>query len=130
MSGLPGLDPFAHHLGLRLTAPGVVELTVRSDLVNYVGTLLGPVAFALIDYAMTDLVWEHIRPDQIGVTVGIATNFLGTVDAGDVRCSARIDRQGSRIVFTSADVRAVADGRLLATATGSFAIGNGRPTTV
>jgi uncharacterized protein (TIGR00369 family) len=126
MSGPSEREPLAAFLGLRLTAPGEVRLTIRPELVNSVGKLLGPVGFALVDYAMGDVVWRGLDPGRAAVTINIAINYLDSSGEGDVVCTARLDRRGRRIAGTSAEVRH-ADGRLLTTAIGTFAITAGAP---
>jgi uncharacterized protein (TIGR00369 family) len=126
MSGPNAGEPFAQFIGLRLTGPGEVRLTIRPDLVNSVGKLLGPVAFALVDYAMGDVVWRGLEPGRAAVTINIAINYLDSSDAGDVVCRARLDRRGHRVAATRAEVHH-ADGRLLTTAVGMFAITAGAP---
>src|SRR6185369_16247252 len=46
-----GGDAFIDFLGMRFE-PGAVRLTIRPELLNSNGKLLGPVGFALIDYGM------------------------------------------------------------------------------
>lgn len=121
MSGPSESEPFAAYLGLRLTGPGEVRLAVRPELVNSVGKLLGPVAFALVDYAMGAVVWRGLEPGVVAVTINVAINYLDSCADGDVVCTARLDRRGVRVAATSAMVHH-ADGRLLTTAVGTFAI--------
>jgi acyl-CoA thioesterase len=126
MSGPSESEPFAAYLGLRLTSLGEVGLTIRPDLVNSVGKLLGPVGFALVDYAMGDVAWHGLEPGRTAVTINIAINYLGSAADGDVVCTARLDRRGRRVVATSAEVRH-ADGRLMIMAVGTFAVTGGGP---
>jgi uncharacterized protein (TIGR00369 family) len=126
MPGPSESEPFAEFLGLRLTGPGEVRLDVRPDLVNSVGMLLGPVGFALVDYAMGDVVWRGLQDGLAALTINIAINYLEGAGDGDVVCTARLDRRGRRVAATSAALRH-ADGRLLATAVGTFAITAGAP---
>jgi uncharacterized protein (TIGR00369 family) len=121
MTGPGEGGPYADYLGLRATGPGEVRLTIRPDLVNGVGKLLGPVGFALVDYAMGDAAWAGLEPGHAAVTVNIAINYLDSSDAGEVVCRGRLDRRGRRVAATSAEVHH-ADGRLLITAVGTFAI--------
>jgi uncharacterized protein (TIGR00369 family) len=121
MSGPHDDDDLARFIGLRLTAAGEARLTVRPELVNSIGKLLGPVAFALVDYAMGSVVWDGLEPGRAAATVNIAINFLDSADAGEVVCTAAVDRRGARLASTSAQVRHGDDGRLLMTAVGTFA---------
>jgi uncharacterized protein (TIGR00369 family) len=121
MNGPQDDDPYARHLGLQITAPGVVRLTVRAELVNSVGTLLGPVGFAVVDYAMGNIVWSGLEEGKLAVTVNVAINYLAGCNGGQVTCTAQLDRRGRRVAATSARVESDT-GRLLMTAVGTFAI--------
>jgi uncharacterized protein (TIGR00369 family) len=122
MSGPGEDDALARFLGLRILQPGSIQLRVEPRLVNGIGLLLGPVAFALVDYAMGSAVWDGLAPGEAAATAGIAMTFLDSVNAGDVTCTATVDRRGGRLVAARAELRAVDDGRLLATAQGTFAV--------
>lgn len=113
--------PYADHLGLRWTGPSEARLTIRPDLVNDIGRLLGPVGFALVDYAMGAAVWNELDDGETAATVNVALNFLDTATEGEVVCRARLDRRTRRAAATSAEVHHE-DGRLLITAIGGFAI--------
>ena len=114
-------DAYASWIGLRPGDVGEVRLTVRSELVNPIGKLYGPVGFAMVDYAMGDAVWDAIGPEDAAATVNIAINYLTSTGEGEVVCRARLDRRGRSLAFTSAEVRDAED-RLLFTAVGTFAV--------
>jgi acyl-CoA thioesterase len=114
-------DPYADFLGLRFSTPGTTTLEIRPELVNGVGKLLGPVVFALADYTMAALLWSQLAEGELCATVNVAINFVDSADAGTVVCTARVDRRTRRAAALACDLRH-ADGRLLATAIGSFAI--------
>jgi uncharacterized protein (TIGR00369 family) len=113
--------PFADHLGLRFGEPGVVSIEIGPHVINTIGVLLGPVGFALVDYAMGAAVWAQLADDERTATINVAINFVDSAREGEVTCRARVDRRTRRAAATSAEVRH-ADGRLLMTAVGSFAI--------
>jgi uncharacterized protein (TIGR00369 family) len=115
-------DSFARVLGLRFDDDAeTVRLTVRPDLVNNGGMLLGPVVFSLVDYAMT-LQMLQFRADGARIaTTHIALNFMASAREGDVIARATLDRPGRSAAFLSARVEHE-DGRLLATAIGTFAL--------
>ena len=114
-------DPFSSFLGLRWDGPDSVRLEIRPELVNNVGRLLGPVVFSLADYAMGALVWSRLNDGEVCATVNVAINFVDSAATGTVVCSSRVDRRTRRAAATSAELHHE-DGRLLATAIGSFAI--------
>lgn len=113
--------PYAEYLGLRFGDTGEVRLTVRPELVNTVGRLLGPIALALCDYAMGDTVWATIKEGEGAVTMNVAVNFLSSSDAGEVVARGRLERRGRTIAYTSAQIHDE-QGKLLVTAMGTFAI--------
>ncbi len=114
-------DAYATWLGLRPTDVGEMRLTVRPELVNPLGKLYGPIGFALVDYAMGDIVWNSLADDQASATVNIAINYLTSTHAGEVVCRATLDRRGKALAFTSAAVHDDT-GKLLMTAVGTFAV--------
>ncbi|QEC50522.1 PaaI family thioesterase [Baekduia soli] len=114
-------EPYARWLGLRVLGPGQVALTVRPELVNGIGKLLGPVGFALVDFAMGNLVWHDLEPGRGAATVSTAVNYLTSTDHGEVTCTATVDRRGRTLAYTSAEVH-TEDGRLMMTGIGTFAI--------
>jgi uncharacterized protein (TIGR00369 family) len=114
-------DSFAEALGLRFDDHENVRLTIRPELVNDGGMLLGPVVFSLVDYAMTrELLPARAEGARIAIT-HIALNFLASAREGDVMATATLDRQARTVAFLSARVEHE-DGRLLATAIGTFAL--------
>jgi acyl-CoA thioesterase len=119
--GPRGGDPYGDFLGLRWNGPEELRLTIRPALVNNVGRLLGPVVFSLADYGMGAAVWDRLADGEICATVNLAINFVDSATAGEVVCSSRVDRRTRRAAAASAELRHE-DGRLLATAIGSFAI--------
>jgi acyl-CoA thioesterase len=118
-------DAFSEFLGLRFDSPTVVRLEIRPELVNGVGKLLGPVVFALTDYAMGAAVWNTLTTGEVCATINVAINFVDSAASGEVVCTSRVDRRTKRAAATSCELRH-ADGRLLATAIGSFAVILGR----
>jgi acyl-CoA thioesterase len=112
-------DDFGPLLGLRWSE-GMVALTIRPELINSVGLLLGPVVFALADYGMTSAVMAQLEPDEMCATTNVAINFVDSATSGEVVCTARVERRTRRTASTAAEIRH--EGRLLATALGSFVI--------
>ena len=113
-------DAFGPLLGLRWAGAGEVGLTIRPEHINSVGLLLGPVVFALADYGMTSAVMAELAEDEMCATTNIAINFVDSAGEGDVVCRARVERRTRRTASTACEIRH--DGRLLATALGSFVI--------
>jgi uncharacterized protein (TIGR00369 family) len=120
--GAPGEgNDFCRFLGLRWDDPHTVRLTLRPELLNDNGLLLGPVGFALVDYSMGASLWLETAEDELIATIGISINYVQSAGQGDVICRSRLDRRNRRIAVLSSETKHE-DGRLLATAIGSFSI--------
>jgi uncharacterized protein (TIGR00369 family) len=116
-----GIDGLTRWLGLRWEAADRVRLEIRPDLINPAGLLAGPVAYAMVDYSMGSVLWQARESGERIATIGISINYVQTAREGDVVCSSRLDRRNDRVAILQSEVRH-SDGRLLATAIGSFAI--------
>jgi uncharacterized protein (TIGR00369 family) len=120
--GAPGEgNDFCRFLGLRWDDPHTVRLTLRPELLNDNGLLLGPVGFALVDYSMGASLWLETAEDELIATIGVSINYVQSAGQGDVICRSRLDRRNRRIAVLSSETKHE-DGRLLATAIGSFSI--------
>ena len=118
---MPGIDGLSRWLGLRWEAHDRIRLTIRDELINPAGLLAGPVAYAMIDYCMGSTLWRSREHDERIATIGISINYVQTAREGDAVCETTLDRRNDRIAVLSSRVTHD-DGRLLATAIGSFAI--------
>ncbi len=115
------IDGLTRWLGLRWEAPERVRLKVRPELINPAGLLAGPVAYAMVDYSMGSVLWQERESGERIATIGISINYVQTAREGDVLCTSTLDRRNDRVAILQSEVRHE-DGRLLATAIGSFAI--------
>ena len=115
------IDDLTAWLGLRWESAERVRLTIRPELINPAGLLAGPVAYAMVDYSMGSALWQQRSKGERIATINIAINYVQTAREGDVLCESVVDRRNDRIAVLSSEVRHE-DGRLLATAIGSFAI--------
>jgi uncharacterized protein (TIGR00369 family) len=116
-----GIDGLSSWLGLRWEAPERVRVTVRPELINPAGLLAGPVAYAMVDYSMGSTLWRDLTEGERIATIGISINYVQTAREGDVICETTLDRRNDRVAIMRSEVRHE-EGRLLATAIGSFAI--------
>jgi acyl-CoA thioesterase len=116
-----GIDPLTKFMGFRWEAPNRVRLTIRDELINPAGLLSGAVAYALVDYCMGSTLWMERSGEERIATIGISINYVQTAREGDVICETTLDRRNDRVALLHSEVRHE-DGRLLATATGSFSI--------
>jgi len=121
MKGPRDDNAFASFLGLRWTGPDELRLEVRPELVNGTGRLLGPVVFSLVDYGMSACVWDALNEGEVCATINVGINFINSAAEGEVICVSSLDRRTRTAAATRSELRH-ADGRLLATAVGSFAI--------
>jgi uncharacterized protein (TIGR00369 family) len=115
------IDDLTAWLGLRWESAERVRLTVRPGLINPAGLLAGPVAYAMVDYSMGSALWQQRSEGERIATIGISINYIQTAREGDVVCESVVDRRNDRVAVMRSEVRHE-DGRLLATAIGSFAI--------
>ena len=121
MAGSEPIDGLSSYLGFRWEAADRVRLTIRDELINPAGLLSGPVAYALVDYCMGSTLWMQRAEGERIATINIAINYIQTATEGDIVCTAELDRRNDRVAVLQSEVRH-ADGRLLATAIGSFSI--------
>ena len=116
-----GIDPISKHFGFRWEAPNRIRLTIRPDLINAGGLLSGVVAYALVDYCMGSTLWVDRNEGERIATIGISINYIQTATEGVIVCTSELDRRNDRVGVLRSEVRHE-DGRLLATAVGSFSI--------
>ncbi len=116
-----GIDDLTNWLGLRWEAEDRVRLTIRPDHINSAGLLAGPVTFAMVDYCMGSTLWMQRNSGERIATISISINYVQTAREGDVICTTTLDRRNDRVAVLRSDVRHE-DGRLLASAQGSFSI--------
>lgn len=98
-----------------------IRLTITPDLINAAGLLSGAVAYALVDYGMGSALWKHTERDEQVATINIAINYIQTATEGEVICTSVLDRRNRTVGVLRSEVHHE-DGRLLATAVGSFSI--------
>jgi uncharacterized protein (TIGR00369 family) len=115
------LDGVTAWLGLRWVDARTVRLTIRDDLVNPAGLLSGPVSYALVDYCMGSTLWEHRAEGESIATIHIGMTYLQSAREGEIVCRSVLDRRNRTTAALRSEVHHE-DGRLLATAQGTFAI--------
>ena len=121
MGPRPGIDPLTRWLGFQWEAADRVRMTIRPDHINGGGLLSGAVTYAMVDYCMGSTLWKQTTDDEGIATVSIAINYIQTATEGDVICTTELDRRNRRLAVMRSEVKAD-DGRLLATAIGSYTI--------
>lgn len=116
--------PLQEHLGFTIRrgeGSGTVGLELDKRHLNPNGVAHGSVAFALMDTAMGAAVMSVIPNGSNCATIEIQIRFHRPVRAGALTAEATVLTAGHRVVHLQA--RTVdSDGRLVASATGSFAV--------
>jgi uncharacterized protein (TIGR00369 family) len=121
-----GIDDVSRFFGVRWEDPCTSRFTIRPDLINAGGLLSGVATYALVDYTMGSALWAQTSDQESIATVNIAINYVQTAIEGDVICDTQVDRRNRTSAVLRSEVRHE-DGRLLATAIGSYAIFTRRP---
>src|SRR3954452_17705822 len=116
-----GIDDLTNWLGLRWEADDRVRLTIRPEHINPAGLLAGPVTYAMVDYCMGSTLWTQRNRGERIATISISINYVQTAREGDVICTTTLDRRNDRVAVLRSEV-IHEDGRLLASALGSFSI--------
>jgi len=116
--------PLKDHLGFTIdygqgTATATLELDERHHNPN--GVAHGAVTFTLMDTAMGGAVVSVIPEDHFCATIEIHTRCHRGVSEGPLTAEAVVMAPGRRIVHLEAKTLD-GDGRLIASATGSFAV--------
>ena len=116
-----GIDDVSRFFGIHWDDPETARFEIRPDLINAGGLLSGVATYALVDYTMGSALWAQTTGEESIATVNIAINYVQTATGGEVVCSTRVDRRNRTSAVLRSEVRHD-DGRLLATAIGSYAI--------
>jgi uncharacterized protein (TIGR00369 family) len=116
-----GIDDVSRFFGIRWESPERSRFAIRPDLINAGGLLSGVATYAIVDYTMGSALWAQTADDESIATVNIAINYIQTATEGDVVCDTQVDRRNRTSAVLRTEVRHE-DGRLLATAIGSYAI--------
>jgi uncharacterized protein (TIGR00369 family) len=114
-------DGIVEFMGFRWESPTTVRMPVRPDLINLAGLLSGAATYALVDYCMGSTLWVETGDDESIATLNISINYIATATEGEVVCTTRLDRRNRHQAVLRSEVLAD-DGRLLATAIGSYSI--------
>lgn len=128
MTGLEH-NPFLSFLGIEIenwTSEHIIMSMILKPMhLNRQGVLQGGVVSALLDatcgYAGLDPCPNNISGN--GVTISLAVNFIGSVKNGKIISTGTVIGRGRKIYFAKGEV-VTADGRVLASAQGSFKYGS------
>ena len=121
MDRAPGIDGVSRFMGLRWDDHCTTRMEIRPDLMNAAGFLAGVSTYAMIDYTMGSALWRDTAKDEGIATLNIAINYVQTALEGELVCTAVLDRRNKGSAVLRSEVRHT-DGRLIATAVGSYVI--------
>lgn len=116
--------PLKEFLGFEIErgeGSAVASLELGDDHMNPIDVAHGAVAFALMDTAMGAAVMSVVGDDKRCATIEIHTRFHRGARAGRLTAEATVLTAGRRVVQLEARTTGD-DGRLVASATGSFAV--------
>jgi uncharacterized protein (TIGR00369 family) len=115
--------PFAKLLGLKLKSiePGkaTLSLEIRDEFKQNAGVVHGGVVASLIDSATAFAILPLLKDDERTTTVDLTISYLRPLINGRISATARVVREGGRIVVLSADLHD-AQGNLAATALSTY----------
>lgn len=103
-------------------AGAVVRLPFDDGMLRLGGTVSGPVLMTLVDTAMYAAVIGHTANGQFGVTSHLNIEFLRRPEPETLRARANILRMGRRQVSCAVAIEDEREQRLLAYATGAYAL--------
>ena len=126
LRGLPrpgpeGIDGLTGFLGFRWVTSSEIRMTIEERHINAGGLLSGAVTYAMVDYCMGSTLWKQTSEEEGIATISISINYVQTATEGDVVCTTELDRRNRSNAVLSSEVRHE-DGRLIATAIGSYSI--------
>ncbi|MGO4957185.1 PaaI family thioesterase [Luteococcus sp. Sow4_B9] len=114
--------PFRTHNGI-VWDDGVVRCTTREHHANVAGGIHGGLISSMLDAVMGGTVILHLPSHQAAVTSSLTVNYLAAGRIGDtLLASATVRRLGRTLAHVDGSLTRESDGKLLATATGVFAI--------
>lgn len=122
----PGEFPLRRFLGMELSGdePGVgyAHVDIGPDHLNPNGVVHGAVLFALVDTAMGKSTMSVIdEPGRYCASIEVSLRFIRPAVGGRITATATVVKRGRSVVHL--DSRVVeGDGRLVATAAGTFAV--------
>jgi acyl-CoA thioesterase len=115
--------PYARLLGIELEKVALGEATltlaIRPELSQNHGVVHGGAIASLIDTATAFAILTLLEPDERVTTVDLTISYLRPALEGQLRATARVLRQGRRLLTVSAEVTD-RSGTLLATALSTY----------
>jgi uncharacterized protein (TIGR00369 family) len=115
------IDGVSRYFDLRWIHANEVRLTIKPEYINAGGMLSGVAAFAMVDYCMGSTLWKQTTEEEAIATISISINYVQTATEGELLCETQLDRRNRTNAVLRSEVRHE-DGRLVATAIGSYTI--------
>lgn len=116
--------PFADLLGLTIVEKnnGVCEAKIEFDskLQNPNGVVHGGVLYSLVDTCMGGALQSSLLEAELCATIEIKITYLHAVYQSNLTCKAELIKKGRRVAMLESQV--LADGKIVARASGSFAL--------
>ena len=105
-------------------SPGEITMRFAADSrhLRPGGTVSGPAQFALADIASFVAVLAHVGPVALAVTTSATINFLRKPPPGDLLATARILKQGRRLVVIDCAISGGASDDLVAHAVATYSL--------
>ena len=129
MTSTDAPHPFAELIGLSVTSAAAGhasgELLLAEKHLNPHGVAHGAVIYALADTVMGGALRPMLGEEQSCATLEIKITYFRPAFDGELNCTASVDHCGKRFAHVSARVEG--GGKLIALATGNFAILAARP---
>ena len=130
LSSPPDPSGFIADLGIERTVwkPGHsrLELTLTDEHLNKGGVAHGGIHMVLLDSALGSALVASLKVEEWCATTQLSTSFLATARPGErLVAEGRVVRRGKHVAHLAGEVK-VGD-RLVATATGTWAIWSSRP---
>jgi acyl-CoA thioesterase len=115
--------PYAQLLGIHVErlSPGEAKLSlpIRHELMQNHGVVHGGAIASIIDSATAFAILTLLEPDERVTTVDLTVNYLRPATKGNLFATARVLRQGRRLIALSAEATDD-DETLLATALSTY----------
>jgi len=117
--------PLARSLGIEIETLGEGHakgtITLAEDHKNPHGSVHGGVIFTLVDTAMGAAAMSVLAEGEMCASIEVHMRFIRPVFEGTVTADTKVIHRGKRVVQLDGSVTG-ADGKLVATATASFAV--------
>lgn len=125
MSADDGDFPLKQHLGMDIEGVGPGHSLARIELgpehLNPNGVVHGAVLFAMVDTAMGKATMSLLEPGQLCASVELHLRFVRPAATGLLEADTVVVKRGRSVVHLESRVHD-GDGRLVATATGTFTV--------